>query len=177
LKTCIICEKAFWPRSTLQTVCGIRCSAKVAPKKRKEEAAKTRAQKEALKTLPELRKEAQDAFNAYIRARDAGKPCVCCGRYPQGSEALRGGQYDAGHYRSRGSSPELAFNERNCHAQLKSCNRYTWDVAGYRAELIRRIGLQQVEELEGSHPPKKYSREDLREIRETYKRKLKELQK
>ena len=24
--------------------------------------------------------KAQASFNAYIRARDAGKPCICCGR-------------------------------------------------------------------------------------------------
>jgi hypothetical protein len=43
----------------------------------------------------------------------------------------------------------------------------------YRAELIRRIGLAGVERLEGPHPTRKYTVDDLREIRDTYRAKLK----
>jgi hypothetical protein len=39
----------------------------------------------------------------------------------------------------------------------------------YRAELIRRVGLAEVERLEGPHPPRKYTVDDLREIRDTYR--------
>lgn len=172
-KPCRICCKPFAMRNSMQTVCGIKCATKVPKVARKEEAAKTRAQKEAMKGLPELKVEAQKAFNDFIRARDAGKACVCCGQYPQGEEALTGGAWDAGHFRSRGACPELAFDERNVHAQLKRCNRRSWDVAGYRAELVRRIGLAQVEDLERNHPPKKYTRDELRAIRDTYRAKLK----
>ena len=174
-RPCRVCCKQFPQRNSMQTVCGIKCAAKVPKIARKEEAAKTRAQKEAMKGLPELKVEAQKAFNEYIRARDAGKPCICCGQVPQGEEALTGGAWDAGHFRSRGACPELAFDERNVHAQLKRCNRRTWDVAGYRAELVRRIGLAQVEDLERNHPPKKYTRDELRAIRDTYRAKAKAL--
>jgi hypothetical protein len=144
--------------------------------KRKAQARTLRDRREAMKTLPDLKKEAQEAFNAYIRARDSGRSCICCGKTPTGPEALTGGAWDAGHYRSRGACPELAFDERNCHAQLARCNRFSWDVASYRAELIRRIGLAEVESLEGYHPPKKYTRADMKAIRDTYRQKLKALQ-
>lgn len=160
-----------------QSVCSYRCAAKFAAIKRKTAKRVDRERKEKLKTLPDLRKEAQKAFNDYIRARDTNKPCICCGKYPSSTDAITGGAWDAGHYRSRGANPELAFDERNCHAQLKRCNRYSWDVAGYRAELVRRIGLESVEDLEGPHQPKHYTREDLKEIRDTYRAKLKALQK
>jgi hypothetical protein len=158
-----------------QAVCGYRCAAKVPKIERKAERAKDRASKEAQKTLPTLRKEAQEAFNSYIRSRDAGKPCVCCGKMPATGGELKGGQFDAGHFRGRGACPELAFDEDNCHAQLKDCNRFGWDVAGYRAELLRRIGPDRLAALEGPHPPLKLSRDDMRAIRDTYRAKVQEM--
>jgi hypothetical protein len=175
IPSCAVCAKPFTAQRMGQRVCSRYCAAKVPKIERKAEAQKTRAAKEAQKTLPQLRKEAQAVFNLFIRLRDFGKPCVCCGRLPFGPQALTGGQFDAGHYRSRGACPELAFDERNVHAQLKACNRFSQDVAGYRAELIKRIGLDQVEDLERHHAPKKYTRDDMRAIRDKYKAKAREL--
>jgi hypothetical protein len=47
----------------------------------------------------------------------------------------------------------------------------------YRLGLIRRIGLEAVERLEGPHEPRKYSIDELREIRDTYRRRARELEK
>lgn len=44
---------------------------------KKQERAQDRAKRAALKTIPDLIKEAQIEFNAYIRARDKDKPCIC----------------------------------------------------------------------------------------------------
>jgi hypothetical protein len=175
IPSCVVCFKPFASQRMGQRVCSYRCAAKVPKIERKAEKARDRASKEAQKTLPTLRKEAQEAFNAYIRSRDAGKPCICCGKMPQGPEALTGGAIDSGHYRSRGSCPELAFNENNAHGQLKSCNRFGWDVASYRAELIRRIGIDRVTALEGPHLMPKYGRDDMRRIRDTYRAKAREM--
>lgn len=112
---------------------------------------------------------AQTAFNAYIRERDNKKPCVSCGRHHQG-------QYHAGHYRSVGAHPELRFEELNCHRQCSVCNNHkSGNIAEYRIELIKRIGLEKVEWLEGPHKPKKLTCADLKEIELYYKAKLKEL--
>jgi Bacteriophage Lambda NinG protein len=186
LKICRTCKTRFESARPFETWCSPACGTEQAvkkltkwhAKKAAEERRDTRARLAVLvETKPKLLKLAQKAFNDYIRARDAGKPCICCGQFTQGEEALTGGAWDAGHYRSRGACPELAFDERNCHAQLKRCNRRAWDVAGYRAELVRRIGAEAVAELEGHHPPKHYSRDDLRAIRATYQAKTKALQK
>ena len=141
----------------------------------KVERAEIRQRKEKLKRIPDLIKEAQVIFNAYIRERDKDKPCICCGK-PLTLEAIGGG-YDAGHYRSTGSASHLRFNEDNVHAQRKVCNRYgAGRAVDYRLGLINRIGLDRVEALESDNQPHKWQADELREIKERYKQKLKELQ-
>ena len=82
---------------------------------------------------------------------------------------------DAGHYRSRGSAPHLRFDERNVHSQRKQCNRYGFDITGYRNGLIARIGLEAVEALEAEQAPKHYTAADLKAIRDEYRAKAKAL--
>jgi len=139
--------------------------------------AETRKRKESAKTIPQLIKEAQVAFNTFIRARDAGKPCICCGRTETSVDGLGSHGWDAGHYRSTGSASHLRFNEDNVHRQLVYCNRYgAGRAVDYRLGLINRIGLQRVEALEADNKPHKWTREELIAIKEKYKQKLKELQ-
>ncbi len=45
----------------------------------------------------------------------------------------------------------------------------------YRIGLIQRIGKEKVEELESDNEPKKYTIEELKEIKSVYKSKLKAL--
>lgn len=136
----------------------------------------TKTRKEALKRIPDLIKEAQAAFNAFIRARDkqAGYPCISSGRPLDWS----GNAVDAGHFRSTGAASHLRFNEDNCHAQSKHDNQYkSGNAVEYRIRLIERIGLQRVEALESDNQPKKWERDELIAIKAKYKAKLKELQK
>lgn len=140
----------------------------------KVDRATTRARRVALETIPELIKAAQKEFNAFIRERDKDKPCICCGQ-PLGDGEVGGG-YDCGHYRSTGSAPHLRFDERNAHAQRKRCNRWgAGRAVDYRRGLIERIGLEAVEALEANNEIRKWTREELRAIRHTYRDKLKEL--
>lgn len=118
---------------------------------------KTRAALEALKTVPQLIAEADRAFCAWVRARDAGLPCICCGETAK-SSSLTGGEWDAGHYRSRGAASHLRYHPDNASAQRKQCNRHAFDVASYRANLIARIGLERVEALEQHKPARPISR-------------------
>ena len=159
----------------MQNVCSPICATRLVKAAKKEEAERTKARKAAIKRIPDLIKEAQVAFNAYIRARDSGKPCICCG-LPITQEAIGGG-YDCGHYRSTGSASHLRFHEDNAHGQRKVCNRYgAGRAVDYRIGLIQRIGLARVEALESDNEVRKWDRETLIGIKETYKRKLKELQ-
>ena len=123
-----------------------------------------------VKPLSYWMKRAQAAFNAWVRARDAGQPCISCGRIHQG-------QNHAGHYRPAGSNPELRFEPDNCHLQCAPCNSHlSGNLGKYRPALIAKIGLESVEWLEGPHEPKRYRKEDYQAIEAEYKAKLKELQ-
>ncbi|MGL5669077.1 MAG: recombination protein NinG [Shewanella sp.] len=182
-KTCKQCKEKFTPVKAMQSVCSPLCArimaSKSAEKNRKkaerEDKNRLALRKESLKTIPTLTREAQAAFNAYIRYRDADKPCISCGCVLGGNSST-GGDFDAGHYLSRGAHPELRFNEDNCHGQCKRCNRYmSGNVANFRLGLIERIGIERVDRLEGNHYLEKRTADGLREIKALYKEKLKEL--
>lgn len=183
MRTCRICREKFEPVRSIQPTCGkfdcnyefaTRAAQKSAEKRAKVVRKETKAKLDKLKTRSDYIKEAQVAFNAYIRARDSGKPCICCGRSL--GEAKVGGGFDAGHYRSIGSAPHLRFDERNCHGQSKQCNRYgAGRAVDYRIGLIARLGLDVVEELESDNTTRKYTIDQLKAIRDEYRMKLKQL--
>ena len=181
-RRCKYCKVEFQPARPGAKVCSVGCAQAIAEKIRGkiERQAKrvvkkqTRAQLDAIKTLPMLKKEAQTAFNAFIRARDTDKPCICCG-LPLSAGDI-GGKFDAGHYRSVGSAPHLRFDERNVHGQRKSCNRHgAGRAVDYRLGLIARIGLEAVEALEASNDIRKWTKDELREIKAIYIMKAKQL--
>ena len=151
-----------------------RAGAKKARAAAKVERAETRRRKEAVKRMPDLIAEAQTAFNAYIRARDASKPCICCGKPFEPMKP--GGSVDAGHFRSRGAAGHLRFNEDNCFSQRKNCNRPGGTTyAAFRAGVVARIGEARVLALEADNAVHKWTHDELRAIRDTYKAKLKEI--
>lgn len=87
------------------------------------------------------------------------------------------GQWHAGHFLSVGAHPELRFLEINIWRQCKPCNvDLSGNVLLYRKELIKRIGIENVEFLEGPHPARKYTIADAQAIKAEYKLKLKGLQ-
>lgn len=157
-----------------QKVCSARCALKKVRKDKAEEVKETKRRKAALKTLPELKREAQQAFNAYIRERDKGKPCISCGR-PDDKNGYHQGR-DCGHYRSIGSAAHLRFNEFNTAGQCVFCNRnLAGNVIGYRLGLIERIGIEAVEALEQDNSTRKWTRDELIDIKREYVEKLKQL--
>ena len=176
--------------NSLQKCCSIPCAieyVKIQTEKKKAKEhneaqklarAELKKRKEALKSRSDWMKDAQTAFNAWIRWRDRSEPCISCGC--TNPPNLHGGQWDAGHYLSVGSHPELRFNEANCHKQCKSCNagagkyaRKNHTVAQeYRIHLIERVGADVVEALEGPHEPAKYTIDELKAIRDKYRKML-----
>lgn len=183
-RKCRWCGAEFEKQRPMQVVCSPRCgiaygAQKKAQKAQKAIAAARKLQREVLKirrrnleTKPQLIKKAQTAFNAFIRERDKNKPCISCGiplpNRPNG--------YDAGHYRSVGSAPNLRFEELNCHGQCKHCNNWlSGNHVNYRIRLIERIGLAAVEALESDNEPRPYTREELRGLEKLYKDKRKAL--
>lgn len=176
------CDVRFVPRSILHKACGpehaqligTTVAAKQRAKAKKAERAKDRITSEALKTLPELLREAQREFNRFIRLRDrlAGFACISSGRLLDWS----GNATDAGHYRSVGAAGHLRFNEDNVHAQSKHDNQYkAGNVVEYRINLIARIGLARVEALESNNTIHKWAKDEVRDIRDTYRTKANQL--
>jgi hypothetical protein len=148
---------------------------KAAERRRKRE---TREARQRLKTRSQWLKEAQQAFNAYVRARDEGKPCISCGSSPNDDDLLTGSRFDCGHYRSTGAAPELRFHEDNAAGQCVKCNRHlSGNTVEMRNGLIQRIGIERVEALESDHPPRKYTIDDLKAIRDDYRRLVREMKK
>ncbi len=179
------CGKEFVPRfSRAQKVCSPACALAVKNRHAKparkaiadRERREVRVRKEKLKSRGDHLREAQQAFNEFIRWRDriAGHVCISSGLPLDWS----GNQTDAGHYRSTGAAPHLRFNENNCHAQRKLDNRYlSGNAVDYRVGLIARIGLAAVEELEADNSVRKYTVEDLKAIKAHYRAKVRELKK
>ena len=163
----------------MQRVCSLDCAlsiASLAKAKRERKAVvddkkATREKLDAMKPRSDWAKEAQAAFNKWVRLRDAAQPCISCGRHHQG-------QYHAGHYMSRGARPELAYEPLNCHKQCSPCNTHlSGNIALYRQSLVREIGIEKVEWLEGPHELKHYSADDLKAIKAKYTAMARELEK
>lgn len=178
-KRCAIktCREPFTPRGMSHKACSPECALELVQVEKERAARKERqAGLVALKTRRDYLKEAQVAFNAFIRMRDqiAGHACISSGRPLDWS----GNAVDAGHYRSVGSAPHLRFHEDNCHAQSKHDNQWkSGNAVDYRIGLIKRIGLARVEALEADNTPRKYTAEQLIAIRDEYRAKLKQLKK
>jgi hypothetical protein len=176
-KVCKHCKTAFLPVKRLQVVCGPMCGLERARIKReaaakKAERAADKVKREDQKTIPKLIKEAQVEFNAFIRERDKGLPCISCDAPWSAEPNTR----DAGHYRSRGSASHLRFDEDNCHSQCKSCNQFgAGMVVQYRAGLIQRIGVARVEAIEANNETVKWGRDTLRQIKVIYRAKKRAL--
>lgn len=172
------CGVSFKPSfSTAQKVCSWACGLAIKEvnqeKARKSlaqiERKEIKARKERLKSRADHMREAQVVFNEWIRLRDAALPCVSCGRHHEG-------QYHAGHYRTVGANPELRFEPLNVWKQCAPCNNHkSGDIVNYRIELVKRIGADKVDWLEGPHEPKRYTIEELKTIKAEYRAKTREL--
>lgn len=185
---CAHCKAKFVPERPSQIV-HVECieawtEAQAAKREREEakaarmaarlERTSDRERKAALKTIPDLIKEAQREFNAYIRARDAGLPCICCGKPFEPMKP--GGSVDAGHFRARSVAPHLRFHEDNVFAQRKNCNRPGGTTyAAFRAGVVARIGEERVVALETNNAIHKWTKDEVRAIRSTYRAKLRAL--
>ena len=126
--------------------------------------------KNDLKTLQDWLKEAQTIFNKYVRLRDSGLWCISCNLPPK--------KKNAGHYFSSGGHSNVRFDEDNVHLQCEACNTFlSGNLLQYQIGIQKKIGAQKLLELqERAHVTKKWTIDELKEIIETYKKKVNELQ-
>lgn len=154
--------------------CSVKCLAEHTAEKRikaqeRKERKELREAKEKVKTRSQWQKEAQTAFNAYIRERDKDQPCISCGRFHDG-------QYHAGHYRTTAAAPQLRFDERQVWKQCAPCNNHlSGNIPNYRPALIEKLGLAEVEAIEADCRIKRWTIDELKQIKAEYKAKLKAL--
>jgi len=175
LKKCVICGKEYEPRASFQKVCSMKCAIdhpKESAKKKKSQSIRREKKEFYAKDKKFQMALAVKACNEYIRARDRGIPCISCDKPDDGSH-----QRHASHYRP-GTNSALKFHEFNVNASCQQCNtEKSGNLTAYRPKLIDKIGVDAVEWLEGDscHRGYKYTLEDVIEIKEYYREKLKSL--
>lgn len=178
MKTCAHCETQFQPQRPMQAVCSPLCAAKKVrqDKAQAKERAKLdrmmdKAKRESLKTLADLKAEAQKEVNAYVRLRDHGKPCISCKKPWEPT-------FQAGHYRSRGAAGHLALDPRNIAGQCTQCNLHRHgNQIGFRAGLVARHSEDFVQALENDNEVVRLERDVLRQIKTIYRARVRDLKK
>lgn len=150
----------------------IKAKKDVEKSNKKKEKQKFKKIKESLKTLSDYKKEARLVFQKWIRERDKNKPCISC-------SSNTSNLWDGGHYLKAELYSGLIFNEDNVHKQCRKCNRFLGgNELNYRKGLIERYGVKFVEDLESiadENRVKKYTKEELIEIKKKYQTKLKNI--
>ena len=169
MKKCKVCASKFEAYRPLQVVCSIPCAkAWARVKAEKHQKQEIKLLRERIKTTIEWKREAQTSFNAFIRLRDYLDTCISCNQHRP--------NVHAGHYVSVGASSYLRYNVLNVNKQCKYCNvDLRGNIINYRKGLIAKIGIAEVDLLENAPRLKKWSVDELKEIKKTYAAKAKNL--
>jgi gamma-glutamylcyclotransferase (GGCT)/AIG2-like uncharacterized protein YtfP len=170
-KKCKICKKSFVQTfSTLQVTCTtISCVlAYSKAMKSRDSRLKIQEMREKLKTRQDHLKELQVVFNTFVRHRDKAKPCISC-------EKPLSAKFDAGHYYSVGSYPNLRFDESNVHGQCVECNQHRHgNLLEYAERLPGRIGQEAYEVLQSKKNGRlSLTALEIKELIVVYKQKVK----
>ncbi|WP_223535319.1 recombination protein NinG [Pseudomonas sp. GL-B-16] len=178
------CRASFVPLRLGQAVCNYACGLAIKDVNREKarkaidqrERREIKVRKEKLKGRAEHLREAQAAVNEFVRLRDAHLPCISCDSMPSDHDLITGSRWDAGHYRSVGACPELRFEPLNIHRQCVKCNRnLSGNAVEYRIRLVKRIGADKVDWLEGPHSARKYTIDEIKTIKADYRALTREL--
>lgn len=123
---------------------------------------------ENLETIQDLIKAAQIVFNKYIRLRDKGNVCISCQKQPK--------KENSGHFYNANNHWNVRFNENNVHLQCEHCNTFlSGNLINYRENLLKKIGESKFQLLEAeANKTRKFTKEELKEIIDIYKKKIKE---
>jgi hypothetical protein len=133
-----------------------------------------RSTSKKVKTVSQLKKEADSVFSRYIRISSSDSAgfatCATCGLSKPWKEQ------QAGHYISRGNNT-LRYNEQNVHVQCVGCNVFkAGNYPAYALFMVRRYGQNILQDLEQeSKAMKQWKPYELQELIETYKQKLEAL--
>lgn len=161
-KKCKVCGTEFVERCRMQQTCSASCERERRAQKlqKKKEVARS-STKKADKSR--LLKEAQIAFNAYIRRKYKGFTCASCGKEYESS-------FQAGHFFPVGRCSATRFDERNVFLQCEECNMMkSGNLEEYKKFLLDEIGPEEFGRLEEkSRQVKTWSEDELRDIINRY---------
>ncbi len=164
------CEEMFEPRNMQHQCHHYTCA--IAYQKELTEKRAAKEKRKAVKEFKDndkshLMKVAQQVFNKYIRLRDKDDGCISCGNTTR--------QMHAGHFMPVGSNGHIRFDEANCHKQCSICNNHkSGNLSEYEPKLVEKIGQEEVDRLKIKFT-RSYDVEELKEIIDTYKSKIKGL--
>ena len=164
-KKCKECRKPFQPFNSMTKACSVKCAlALVNKEKERKFNAETRKLKAKVKTKGQWLREAQAAFNAFVRVRDQGEPCISCDKPDNGQH-----QRHASHFRSVGAAPHLRFNLLNVHASCSTCNNHlSGNLIEYVARLPAKIGQSNTDWLMHANFEKRYDIEYARRVKRIF---------
>ena len=143
---------------------------------KRKKTASDKPKKKSSPSLSTLVDRLDTVFSRYIRLRDAMPSgmfrCISCGKIKPIEQA------DCGHFHSR-THMSTRFDEDNCHAECRYCNRFSADhIIGYRENLIKKIGEQRFMLLYiKAHETKKWSHFELEQLAKYYRALVQKLQK
>ena len=143
---------------------------------KRKKTASDKPKKKSSPSLSTLVDRLDTVFSRYIRLRDAMQSgtfrCISCGKIKPIEQA------DCGHFHSR-THMSTRFDEDNCHAECRYCNRFSADhIIGYRENLIKKIGEQRFKLLDiKAHETKKWSHFELEQLAKYYRALVQKLQK
>ena len=143
---------------------------------KRKKTASDKSKKKSSPSLSTLVDRLDTVFSRYIRVMDAMRSgmfrCISCGKIKPIEQA------DCGHFHSR-THMSTRFDEDNCHAECRYCNRFSADhIIGYRENLIKKIGEQRFTLLDiKAHETKKWSHFELEQLAKYYRALVQKLQK
>jgi hypothetical protein len=169
---CKVCKKEFTQFNSTISVCGYQCAiewGKLHPKKtsikRVNSQLKSEA-KEKLETYSQKVNKVKVIFQKWIRERDKDLPCISCG-------TTKASMWHASHFKKAETFSGVIFHELNTWKSCSKCNVFlNGNELKYRENLVKKIGVEQVEALEdlaNETRTKKWTIEELQLIKTKYK--------
>jgi hypothetical protein len=163
------CEKTFKQYKSTDKFCSRACY--LADFASKEVDKKVKVMRLGLITLTQFEKAAKSVFQLWVRLRDKDLPCISCG-------CVECSEWSGGHWWAAGQYSGLMFHPWNCNKQCNAyCNKYlSGNSNNYRIGLVKKIGEENVKWIEENKDRlknKKYTRDELIEIANKYKAKIK----
>ena len=140
---CAVCPREFMQPTSFIKHCSPKCGIKLLALKAKAERADLKKRKEAARRPQDVRAVAQEAMNAWARARDYHLGCISCDKGPNWN-----GQWHGSHFRSVGAASAVRFNLWNIHKACSVCNHFkSGNVPDYEPRLRAKIGDEKVDWL------------------------------